>query len=137
MKKSILIFTCLIILLFSSALFAEDKHPIDIEEEKCLNKDLTTAGMANCSYEAREKWDKELNRYYKLLFTVLNEQKKAKLKESQLAWIKFRDLEFENIENMYPQDASMYIPIRQSDKSDIVKQRALQLKAYYEALKER
>jgi len=117
-------------------LFAQDKHPIDKAEDVCISKNSTTAGMVNCSNEARKKWDAEMNKYYKLLMGVLDKKGQDKLRESQLAWLKFRDAEFESIENMYHQMATMYIPIRSGDRMDIVKQRALQLKSYYEGSKE-
>jgi uncharacterized protein YecT (DUF1311 family) len=63
---------------------------------------------------------------------VLDKDEKDKLRESQRAWIKFRDAEFEIINILYPQDATMYINIRAADKLSIVKERALELKHYVE-----
>lgn len=127
-----------VVLEFASVLplFTQDKHSIDKLEEECINKDSTTAGMANCTYEAQKQWDAEMNRYYKLLMAALDKNGQDKLRESQRAWIKFRDAEFESIENMYPRDATVFINIRAADKMSIVKERALQLKSYYEVLKE-
>lgn len=40
---------------------------IDKFEAKCVEKNLTTAGMAECEYKVYDMWDKELNKYYNLL----------------------------------------------------------------------
>jgi uncharacterized protein YecT (DUF1311 family) len=125
----------LFIFISISYTFAQDKHPIDKFEQECIEKNPTTAGMSNCTYEAEKKWDAEMNKYYKLLMEILDEDGKKKLKESQLAWIKFRDAEFEVIKNIYPEDASIFINIRSADAMGVVKERALQLKRYYEILK--
>jgi len=74
-----------------------------------------------------------MNKYYKLLMAALVDKgEKDKLQESQRAWIKFRDAEFEIINILYPQDYTLYINIRAADKMSIVKERALQLKHYVE-----
>jgi len=136
MNKKQLIIALGMVFICALPLFAQEKHPIDKFEEECISKNSTTAGMANCTYEARKKWDAEMNKYYKLLMGLLDKMGQDKLRESQRVWIKFRDAEFENIENMYHQRATMYIPIRSGDRKDIVEQRALQLKSYYEESKE-
>jgi len=136
MNKKQLVVAWVIVFVSALPIFAQDKHPIDKSEEVCISENSTTAGMVNCSNEARKKWDAEMNKYYKLLMGLLDKKGQGNLRESQLAWLKFRDAEFESIENMYHQMATMYIPIRSGDRMDIVKQRALQLKSYYEGSKE-
>lgn len=136
MNKKQLVIALIIFTVFTLPIFAQGKHSIDKFEEECMNRGSTTAGMANCEVETRKKWDIELNKYYKLLMGILPEDAKVKLRESQLAWVKFRDAEFISIENMYHQMATMYIPVRSGDRTDIVKQRVLQLKSYYEESKE-
>jgi len=54
-------------ILFTSPLFASEDHPIDQFESECCRKNWTTAGMANCTYEAQQRWDEELNKNYKQL----------------------------------------------------------------------
>ena len=136
-KKQLTVALMIMVAIPVLPLFAQDRYPIDKLEEECINKNLTTAGMVNCTYEAQKQWDAELNKYYKLLMGLLHKNGQDKLRESQRAWIKFRDAEFESIENMYPQDATININIRAADKMSIVKERALQLKGYYETQSER
>jgi uncharacterized protein YecT (DUF1311 family) len=126
----------IVILFISTVCFAQVKHPIDKFEEDEIAKDSTTAGMANASVKAREKWDAEMNKYYKLLMSILDKKSKEILKTSQKAWVEYRDKEFKNIQNIYTQlQGTMYIPMESQDKTEIVKSRALELKAYYELLK--
>ena len=49
--------------------------------------------MAEAVYIAGEQWDAELNKYYKIVMGKLDAAGQAKLKESQRAWLKFRDAE--------------------------------------------
>jgi len=134
MNKKQSIATLVVVLISTLTLPAQGEHPIDKFESDCLSQEGndTTAGIANCNYEAQKKWDAELNKYYKLLMGILDKDAKSELKESQLAWIKFRNAEFKNIENIYNQMATLYIPVRAADKMRIVKERALRLKSYYD-----
>jgi uncharacterized protein YecT (DUF1311 family) len=94
-----------------------------------------TLGMRQCGEAALKKWDMELNKYYNLLMKILDKDAKKRLKESHLAWLKFRDLEFGFIEEGYFLDIGSYIgPTKVSNKVDIVKARALELKAYYDTI---
>ncbi len=67
-------------------IYAQDKlqEPgIDNQLQQCLDssKNSTTAGMIDCTIRARDAWDNELNRYYKLLMQILSDDEKAKLKQ--------------------------------------------------------
>jgi len=113
----------------------EEKNPIDVKLDKCLENDsnYTSLGMIRCSEIAREDWDKELNKYYKLLMNVLEEDAKAKLKKSQIKWIEFRDLEYEFSSEMYSDmQGTMWKIVAAGRRCEIVKARALALKDYYE-----
>ena len=112
------------------------EHPIDKKLTECIAKDYSTAGMSNCTYEAQDNWDTEMNKYYKLLLEVLREEEKELLRQAQKAWLKFRDAEFEVIKTIYPTDATVFSNIRSADSMAIVKDRALQLKAHYEMIRE-
>jgi len=97
----------------------------------------TTVGMNNCTHKAEDMWETELNKYYKLLIGILDADGIKKLKASQDAWLKYRNLEFENIDHIYSHTlGTIYTNIRAGDTYEIVKQRALALKGYYNTLKE-
>jgi len=131
----------LIAILFSMCAisFAQEtaKHPIDKALDACLDKNTSTAGMTNCIGEAYGKWDRELNRLYAELMKRLGADGKSTLKEAQVQWLKFRDAEFKLLDGIYDKlEGTMYIPMRASDRMEPVKNRALELKAHLELLKE-
>ena len=116
----------------------EKKHPIDMWLEKCMEKEnYTTAGMLNCSSQALDKWDKELNRVYKELIKKLSPEEKELLKQSQLQWIRFRDAEFKWIESFYNSRKGTMFPLMEiGDKMHLVSERVKWLEGYLRYLKE-
>jgi uncharacterized protein YecT (DUF1311 family) len=98
----------------------EKEHPIDVWLEKCMEKEnYTTAGMLNCSSQALDKWDKELNRVYKELIKKLSPEEKELLKQSQQQWIKFRDTEFKFLDNLYLGTGTIIPVMKMGDKLEI------------------
>lgn len=113
------------------------KHAIDKTLETCLDRNPSTAGMVECIDKAYAGWDRELNRCYTDLMKKLGPEAGQKLKESQIQWLKFRDLEFGVLDSIYSRlDGTMYIPMRADSRMEIVKKRALELKSHLELLKE-
>jgi uncharacterized protein YecT (DUF1311 family) len=107
-----------------------EKHPIDVWLESCIEKNSTTAGMLNCSSQALDKWDKELNRIYKELMKKLSSEEKELLRQSQLQWIKFRDAEFKWIDNLFLGYGTMIPVIKINVKINIVSNRVRELEKY-------
>lgn len=123
----------------SAAVAAEKelKHPIDIQLEHCIDSNPTTAGMNTCTVEAMNKWDKEMNKVYKELMSILTVKQKAALKKSQAVWLKFRDEEFNFLDNFYGDfKGTMWSNILMGEKLNILKQRTLMLQVYLQNLKE-
>ena len=106
--------------------------PLDSDLEKCLAKDESTAGQRNCLIEFQKKWDQELNKNYQLLIKKLPKNAQLTLKESQIQWIKYRDKDFEWIQQLYfeVKEGSMFYVIADNKKLDIIKTRALELEEY-------
>jgi len=122
-----------------SAFSQEKEYPIDIQLRMCLDKkDISTAEMCNCSIQAEASWDKELNKYYQLLMGKLPESAKAQLKESQKAWIVYRDNEFKFMTKYYyeAKEGTMWYLVSHSDQMNFVKDRSLKLKLYFETLED-
>lgn len=131
MKK--LLFTILFLIAALPLMAQKYDHPIDKTTEDCMEKDMSTAGMVKCLNEAYDKYDKELNRLYKILMKGLDEESAKELKSAQLEWIAFRDKEFKLIDAVYSKlEGTMYIPMRVSDRVEIVKKRVLDFEAYAE-----
>ena len=129
------------ILLFSLSLYIQSEetsiHPIDKALAICLEADSsqTTAGMIKCTNLAIIEWDKELNNNYKLLMSILDPLEKEKLKSSQLKWIDFRDKELDFSNAVYNKlEGTMWLVVRANRKLELVKNRAIELKEYYDLL---
>jgi uncharacterized protein YecT (DUF1311 family) len=133
MKILLIVF---LLIFFVLPLYAQKSdHPIDKYLETCMEKDMSTAGMVKCIYEVQEKWDAELNRLYKILINGLDEESAKELKSAQLKWIEFRDKEYNLIDKIYSKlEGTMYIPMRVSDRMELVKKRVLELEAYVELM---
>ncbi|WP_116786843.1 lysozyme inhibitor LprI family protein [Flavobacterium psychrotrophum] len=109
----------------------ENKHPIDIQFEDC--KSGNTAEMIACANKEYDTWDKEMNKYYKLLMGVLGTEEKAKLKEAQRRWITYRDAEIEFAATLNRnKEGTMWPVFFGSTRASIVRTRALELIEYYE-----
>lgn len=131
----------IVFILFSLAVFSQTngkkENPIDIQEKKCLDKnDISTAEQCNCTIKAHEDWDKELNKYYNMLKTKLSKEDFEVLKNSQKQWISYRDKEFLFISKYFLEikEGTMWYPIADGKKKEIVKLRVAELKNYYEML---
>jgi len=117
-------------------IFADEEHSIDKFIEKCIEKDSTTVGMNYCVAEGCQMWNQEMNKNYKLLMSILSKEEQQKLKESQTAWLKFRDLETKfRVDTFCNLQGTMYRNMAMAEKLDIIKQRALEFKQLYETLK--
>jgi uncharacterized protein YecT (DUF1311 family) len=128
----------LILLLFSFQCQAQVKNtnPIDVDYQHCLAKDTSTVNICNCAFVAYGKWNKEMdNSYKKLLKTLKKENEKAVLKQSQTAWLAYRDAEFKSHDYIFNIPGNKWCSLRQDGRIDIVKARVMQLQDYLTALK--
>ncbi|QDD65743.1 MULTISPECIES: lysozyme inhibitor LprI family protein [Herbaspirillum] len=123
-----------ILLLFSvcATSFAQEKaHPIDIWLQRAIEKDSSTAGMREATNQARQMWDKELNKSYQHLMSRLPAAQQEVLRASQRAWIKFRDADGEVISRIVAaQQGTMFQLTATSYWMELTKARALQLDGY-------
>ena len=131
-------FFTIIFLLCNSLVFCQaDTSYLSIDKQlnACLDSDKnsTTYGMIECEIRARDAWDAALNKYYKLLMLISSEDEKNKLRTAQKNWLVFRNNELVFSSTMYN---NMGGTIWSAPKVDVdvnlVKQRTLELKAYYE-----
>jgi uncharacterized protein YecT (DUF1311 family) len=119
---------------FASGTCASE-NSIDAGLEKCLGSDSTTAHMLDCSYKAYDEWDKELNKNYNLLLSKLDPSEREILRNAQRQWLLSRDADFKAIDAVYAhKSGTLYAPMRVTDRTDIVKARALQLRGYVDLI---
>jgi uncharacterized protein YecT (DUF1311 family) len=138
MKKGILFFVVVMSFVSAKLFSQESQHPIDRYLDSCFEKsNYTTVGMVNCTEDVIKMWDDELNKYYKLLMNILDEESAKTLKASELQWIEFKEKEMKNIEKIYSKmEGTMYIPMKYYAKMEIIKTRAMQLANFYDLLTE-
>ena len=110
---------------------ADEKHAIDIELEKRIEADSSTFGIMGAYTQATFEWGKLLNQNYQALMQKLNEEDQARLRETQRAWIKYRDLEFA-FSNQYwgGFQGTMYRVVAGVYQANVVRDRALRLESY-------
>ncbi len=115
----------------------ESKHPIDVWFANCAAQDDSTVGQRNCYGNAYDLWDKELNLQYKNLMKRLDANGQKVLKASQTSWLKFRDAELKLLDLILNgKEGTMWLIVGDSDRMELIKKRALELKRYGEILDE-
>jgi uncharacterized protein YecT (DUF1311 family) len=126
----------LLFLAFSGNAQTRKEDQIDEEYHKCLMNDTSYAVLADCSFKAFEQWDKELNKAYgKLLEKIKKEKDREAMKESQAAWIAYKDAEFKAYNFVFNLPGNEMSIMREEGRIEVVRERTLQLRAYIEALK--
>ncbi len=101
-------------------------------EQAVDNPELTNRGVLKAYDDYRLFLDDELNKAYKLLQGKLSKAQQDELKKSQQHWIKFRDAEFEFIQNNWTRDnfGSSAGRSRGTYRCSIIESRVIQLLQY-------
>lgn len=109
----------------------EYKHKIDIEEEKCIETS-NTLDYPNCSYYAKEQWQKEINKYIKLLKKEMNTTDYSLININQEKWEQSLQSDTEMIEKyINSKQGLIYVTIETNTIKNIYKSRALLLGTIY------
>lgn len=98
--------------------------------ENCKNPQ-TQLAMNVCAGKDYENEDARLNKTYKELVGKLDKDRREKLKEIQLVWIKYRDLQCDFDSSTY-EGGTIYSLVRSSCLSQMTKQRNKDLKVMLE-----
>lgn len=125
-----------LILALATPAFAQDEEedPIDTTLAGCLDlpSGQSTAGMVQCLVTAYGAWDAALNEAYKDLMASLDPGQKDALRESQRAWLAYRDAEqkfLRSLANAPGVGTIINITTNQA-MVDLVKARVLLLRSY-------
>jgi uncharacterized protein YecT (DUF1311 family) len=111
-----------------------EENIIDVQLRECLDstENETTDRLIKCSIRAGDAWDKELNKYYKLLMKALTADEKEKLINSQKKWVIYRDSEIEFTRTIYDNlQGTTWRVVSADRQTEITRQRALELKEYF------
>ena len=112
----------------------ENLHPIDKAERDCIAKQDATQAMNECSYKARDAWYKEIDKYMRLLKNVTSKDEYNNILEAQTQWKKYQEAEFKAVSILINKQGTIYQNILAGEECNIVKQRAHDVKSFYEYL---
>ena len=112
----------------------EKLHPIDKTERDCIAKVYSTYDISQCSYKAMDMWFKEIDKYLGLLKTVTSEKEYANILKAQENWKKYQESEFVSISIIIDKQGTIFQNILSGKECGLVKQRALNLRNFYETL---
>ena len=124
------ILACLALLLHASQLHAnaEEKHPIDAAMDAASEANPSTGGQTEAIEAALKQWDALLNQSYQKLIAKLDLEAANKLRDSQRAWVAWRDKELESLGSIYSKlRGTMYVPLGAYARMNLTRQRAMQL----------
>ena len=111
------------------------EYRIDSTLGKCTAKNASDAGMITCLQKAETDWDKELNKYYKLLLIKLDTSQQKKCRDSQRQWLIYKDKEVNFFTDIFSKkDGSMWNLLIADKRMQIIRQRVVELIGYYETL---
>ena len=131
-------FALLLILLFSCnfSLAAEYKHPIDIEEEKCIASSHVY-DYPLCSQKAEKAWDKEIQKNLKLLQKIMTKDEYKYIEIMNENWKKSVYNEIDVINRFISsKDGIIYQTEGSNNIAQLKKQYAILLQAVYYNYKE-
>ncbi len=158
MKKNILIVLLALIIAGESAWIYIDKksakadnstvreltqEPIENKESEnkqisddSFEKEYSTAAMNRSSYDKMDSYFDKIDKYMNLLKENLEESDYEVIQKAQEDWKEFQKSEFEAKGLIFDKQGTMYQNIAAGEKTELVKQRAQELKSLYEILVE-
>ena len=113
--------------------FKQDTMQIEQSVRDMLDKDYSTYGMIEATHYLEQGYDKLLNKYYKELLCILNDENKELLKASQRNWISLRDSEKKLIQGIKNQayeasgGGTIWGVIAANANADITRRRVFEL----------
>lgn len=114
------------------------QEAIDIEYQKCVAKDTTCGNVGNCAFIVYGKWEKQMTAIYeKLLRALKKDDEKTALRKAQAAWLAYKEATFVSYDFMFNLPGDKWCRLRHEARIDVVRQRTLELRDYYEYLKKR
>ena len=118
--------------------FRIDTFKIEQFFRRDLDYNYTTSGMNSATFDAADKYDSLLNKYYKLLLNKLVDGDKNTLKEAQRAWLAYREKEMKLVEllgqEQYSGGGTMQILIYAGKYLAFIKARVNTLFDYYSTI---
>ncbi len=112
----------------------EELHPIDKAERDCISDKFSTYDLSQCSYKAMNSWFKEIDNYLRKLKDITTEEDYSKILRAQEDWKKYQQTEFEAVSLIMEKQGTMFQNSAVGVKTNVVKERALELERLYKIL---
>ena len=103
-------------------------HPIDAAMEHAMDQNPSTGGQTEAIGDALVQWDRALNQDFAQLMEALDPEGRDRLRNSQKAWIAWRDLEIDALHSVYGKlEGTMWVPASAYAAMNLTRERALRL----------
>lgn len=139
----IFIFMFFIIFLFNVSLgsvteeYNNELLLLEKQYEKNMSEDYSTTGMVIATNDYYDELDKVLNKVYKELMATLSPDEKIALRDSQRAWIKFREKEVAFSADLYSKkEGTIYRLFTPANRVSLMKNRIMDLVSYLSTQKD-
>ena len=112
-------------------------YPLDEFLDQCLAQPNhgSTASQVECTNQARQRWDDEMNQDYRRIADHLAPKTQPLLRDAQRRWLQYRDGDEVLIDAVYElTKGTMYAPMQAYSHLRLVRERSLVLKSYFTAL---
>lgn len=117
----------------SNSLAKDTENSIDKILNDCFKKNSITQAQIECVDKAKVIWQKELDKYYKLLLKRCSKETALVLTKSQNNWLIFKKTELKLINELYKnRHGSMFLSMQEYEEVKLIRSRALVLKDYYD-----
>lgn len=117
----------------SPVLAAPKTDPTETALQRCLDSPAkaSTSGQVECETTAARSYDRRMNAAYATLLSALPANAAQALRQSQRAWVAFRDAEGRAIGALIAtRQGTMYAPMQAGSVTALTRDRALQLESY-------
>jgi len=112
-------------------------HPLDIKLQNCMAKDYSTAGMNNCVYDSIDDWQKEIDRYSKIIKKELTPEQTVLFEQTQKDWEAYYSKEKTLLyKTIYIKTGTIHTNIAIGEIHALIKNRALFLKNFLSEISE-
>ncbi|MGB3541973.1 lysozyme inhibitor LprI family protein [Rubrivirga sp.] len=110
--------------------------PILAQPNRFCQHETTQYALNDCARRAMEATDGELNRVYQDLTGITTGDREERIRTAQRAWVAFRDAHCDVASSDY-EGGSMRPMVYGLCMAEVTVQRTIQLRSYYDELRER
>ncbi|MBO1630396.1 DUF1311 domain-containing protein [Yersinia pseudotuberculosis] len=118
----------LLLSLGSTAYAKELRKDIDESLDKCKDSVVSTMEIVDCYGSSIDAWEAELNKQYKLLLQDQPKEIQADLRNSQRAWVKYKESYISAMKSFYSQErGSIWGLVMSESKMNVIRDKAIDL----------